>query len=887
MNKLISTATFFKKASYGTYSWNGNEEKPRRQIDHIIIPQEEKKRMINCETGDEAGVMSDHQAVKFTLSLAKRIPTKKYTKPKSRREKQSPTTIESDGTTTTKEKKRIDWSMIPKARKKFNTLLSRKLSKDTTSDSPEEEITSEELYETLSKNIEDAAKLISDDSENTRKRPPWFEKSKELLLKLIEDRNKALSIYEKDETPRHRHELKESRSQLKRGKETAQTAWLNEKVEELELMNTNDPRTAWKSTKEIASGLFGHHTSNISMKMKKKTGEYAKNDLENAHVFKDHFEKLYNNHEGTKYDESILDEIEGQPEDRELGIAPTQKEIRKALGKMAYEKSPGPNGIPTEAFKNLDGEGYLLLEKTIEEYWNNPQYEPEEFTKLRLSILPKSGDLSNPNKWRGIALGDICAKTISSILANRLTKHLAKFGIDEQCGSLFGKGCADATFTLKSALQTLREHQQETHVLFVDLVKAYDSVNRELLWKVLKRYGIPDETITVLKKLHKNVTYIMSVGEEEVEIEGSVGVKQGDNLGPILFIYLIQAVATTMDKKWTFATPDFRRHGSKKDGQVKYNPSLGKKVSIKTAGEKFSFWKSFYVDDAAFLFLSRKDIEEGAKLIQPHFARFGLTVHCGDKRTGADSKTEAMFIPAAGKKATDADTADIYLNDHEFFGYCNKFKYLGTIFTPSLKDDADINKRITSAVGAFATMKKVLCNSRIPVKLRVRIFDATVVNILLWGCESWALTAELERKLKVCHNRFLRKMVGITIYDVKDHHISMDLVREELGNCYEIKQSMELRRARWLEKLSTMSYKRGPRQIFCSWVFDCPRRAGRQQQQIKHSLSNTLIRSLHFDRDNLNDWMIEGKNPQKWAQRIEQKLQLTPNTYKPLKLRKL
>ena len=88
----------------------------------------------------------------------------------------------------------------------------------------------------------------------------------------------------------------------------------------------------------------------------------------------------------------------------------------------------------------------------------------------------------------------------------------------------------------------------------------------------------------------------------------------------------------------------------------------------------------------------------------------------------------------------------------------------------------------------------------------------------MWGCESWALTAELERKLKVCHNRFLRKMVGITIYDVKDHHISMDLVREELGNCYEIKQSMELRRARWLEKLSTMSYKRGPRQNLCSWV---------------------------------------------------------------------
>jgi len=87
----------------------------------------------------------------------------------------------------------------------------------------------------------------------------------------------------------------------------------------------------------------------------------------------------------------------------------------------------------------------------------------------------------------------------------------------------------------------------------------------------------------------------MSVGEEEVEIEGSVGVKQGDNLGPILFIYLIQAVSTTMDKKWTFATPDFRRHGSKKDGQVKYNPSLGKKYRSKQQGGKSAFWRSRYM----------------------------------------------------------------------------------------------------------------------------------------------------------------------------------------------------------------------------------------------------------------------------------------------------
>jgi hypothetical protein len=72
--------------------------------------------------------------------------------------------------------------------------------------------------------------------------------------------------------------------------------------------------------------------------------------------------------------------------------------------------------------------------------------------------------------------------------ATRLANHLKHFGIEEQAGSTPGKGCADATFTLKTALQTLREHDQESWVLFVDLVKAYDTVNREMLWKILTRF---------------------------------------------------------------------------------------------------------------------------------------------------------------------------------------------------------------------------------------------------------------------------------------------------------------------------------------------------------------------------------------------------------------
>ena len=113
-------------------------------------------------------------------------------------------------------------------------------------------------------------------------------------------------------------------------------------------------------------------------------------------------------------------------------------------------------------------------------------------------------------------------------------------------------------------------------------------------------------------------------------------------------------------------------------------------------------------------------------------------------------------------------------------------------------------------------------------------------------------------------------MIGITIYDVKDHHISNEQVREELDDCYTFHQSLELQRVRWLEKLALMSCKRGPRNALLSWIYNEPRAQGGQQQHIATSLSNTLIDSLHFESDQLNEWMSEAKLEKKNGQ-IESK----------------
>ena len=210
------------------------------------------------------------------------------------------------------------------------------------SNEDEDDNKNDDPYDKLSKNIEKTAMELFNGKDNIKRRRPWFDLSKKSIIEKIKERDESFETYFKDKSNRNLSLLHDKRSELKKKKIGAKELWITTKIEEIETLMEADPRTAWKATKEIAGGLFGHHNKSVSMKMRKQNGEYCENDLENAEVFKEHYTKLYNNHTGTKYDENILDEIDTQPEDSSLGNIPTDKEIQRALSKMAYEKSPGP-----------------------------------------------------------------------------------------------------------------------------------------------------------------------------------------------------------------------------------------------------------------------------------------------------------------------------------------------------------------------------------------------------------------------------------------------------------------------------------------------------------------------------------------------------------------
>ena len=90
-----------------------------------------------------------------------------------------------------------------------------------------------------------------------------------------------------------------------------------------------------------------------------------------------------------------------------------------------------------------------------------------------------------------------------------------------------------------------REHGLESWILFIDLVKAFDRVPRELLWCVLLKFGVPPKLVQLLKALHAHVNIAFTVNDITQTIDCVIGVKQGDILGPILFTFYLAAIMIT------------------------------------------------------------------------------------------------------------------------------------------------------------------------------------------------------------------------------------------------------------------------------------------------------------------------------------------------------
>ena len=147
--------------------------------------------------------------------------------------------------------------------------------------------------------------------------------------------------------------------------------------------------------------------------------------------------------------------------------------------------------------------------------------------------------------------------------------------------------------------------------------------------------------------------------------------------------------------------------------------------------------------------------------------------------------------------------------DNNSFESVEEFIYLGTNLTNQNSSAEEIKSRLRLGNACYHSVQNLLSPRLLSKNLKIKIYRTIILPVVLYGCETWSLTLQEERKLKVFENMVLRRIFGPRRDEVM---VDWRLHNEELNDLYSshnILRVKNLRRMRWAGHVAHMGEERG------------------------------------------------------------------------------
>ena len=559
----------------------------------------------------------------------------------------------------------------------------------------------QEPHRNMASAMATAAKSIFQPFER-RPRKPWIS---DHTLSLLEQAKKAEATQAEDAKPK--------RNQAKRAARKDRITWVHSQLE-------SDPsatKAAWTTARSQKKGFVGvrkHLVVNGKPQPWSKTHEAFRDHLQNKQWAK----PLIPDHTSQRR-ENRASIFEQQPNESTF----TMDDLTNAIAVLKRNKASGPDQVPNELWMLLDDENSHALLQLYNHSWTHGTIPPEWAEAIVVSIYKGKGDDTNPDNYRPISLLNTIYKIYAAMLQRRLSGKIEHKLRSTQYGFRPGKGTRQPLFILRRAMEWSLMTSTPLHILSLDWRQAFDSLDHTAMLQALKRFGLSTLMLAAIAAIYEAPTFTTR-GFQDHTAEGNVkaGIRQGCPLSPYLFVIVLTVIFADIDQ-------DLMDKGTPRNTWSSINP----------------VYDLEYADDTLLFARTIPQLQSFLSSVETIASEYGMKLN--------NTKTELLT-------KTPNEPTTLKFENGEGVPTTPQLKYLGSMIAWEHPFQVAFLHRSGLAETAYKKLRLVW-NSRLPAKTKLRMFRSTFGAILMYGLDSLTLTPKDLKRIDGFWFRFLRRVVGI------------------------------------------------------------------------------------------------------------------------------
>nr|VZI41161.1 unnamed protein product [Spirometra erinaceieuropaei] len=726
-HSLILTNTFFCLPEQEKAAWRHPRSRQWHLLDYVLVRRRDQRDVLVTKAIAGAGGWTDHRPV----ILKMRIRLQPGRRPQSKRPPG---------------KLNVALLSLPAHHLPFSNEIAQRL--DNLPISADEAAAENASVENRWCQLRDMvqATALAVFGRAPRQHQDWFNDNDATIRNLLAEKNRLHKAYVDHPTDATKCAFHRSRRQLQQRLREMQDDWTARKAEEIQ---GYADRKEWNNFFSAIITVYGLPTKGTAPLLSAYGSTILTEKTQILQRWAEHFRGVLNSFSAIS--DAAIERLPQVETNADLDLPPSLQETIRAVQQLSSGKAPGSDAIPAKVYKHGGPQLMDHLTALFQEMWRQGGV-PQDFKDATIvHLYMRKGNRQICDNHCGISLLNIAGKIFARILLNRLNNHLEQGLLPEgQCGFRRHRGTTDMIFAARHLQEKCQEMRTHLYSTFLDLTKAFDTVNREGLWKIMQKFGCPERFTQMVRQLHDGMmARVTDNGAVSEAFAVTNGVKQGGVPSPTLFSLMFSAMLMEAYRD--------ERPGIRIDYRTDGHLLNQRRMNFQSRVSTTTVHELLFADDCALNTTSEEEMQRSMALFSAACENFGLVINT--------QKTVMMHQPPPNLATAPNAPPQINVNGTQLH-LMDNFPYVGSTLSRNTKIDDEVANSISKAILAFGRLQSTVWNRHgLELSTKLKMYKAVILPTLLYGAETWTVYTRQARRLNDFHLSCLRRILRLNWHD--------------------------------------------------------------------------------------------------------------------------